>query len=1139
MSTIDLSRQATDPRKHYAGVRMQQGRVLTDDDFNEAAALDAEELRRTRLHAIGAYGTPDAGFLPSNFAVVGGRLDFTLSVGNLYLGGVRLEMHAPEHFLLQKDWLDFDPATDGAGAPANGATRTDLVWIETWQQPVTAIEDSELFEVALGGPDTSTRWRTMRRVHLAQGVTDTDCADAWATVSAGFAALGLMTQEFELATSAALRVSFTAPAGTGDLCAPPLPGGYLGAENQAVRVQMVDATHYTWGFDNASPLYRVQLSPKNGQMVKLTLLNQPRDAVHWPLTGQVVELLPWSAALANGERVAEVAGLICKVAVSYNPDDHTLELDTAVPASFGTRWKARSDKAEFFDGSAAEDFFYLRVWNRGDDLASPAAIPIATAALGNTGLQIAFTGGPLRRADHWIIAARPAAPDVVVPWVLGLVGGAAPNGIRRWRAPLALLEWSTVGGVTTATVLHDCRPPFLPLTRLRGCCTVTVGDGTQSFGMYASVQAAIDALPPNGGCVCVLPGLYTEAVRIQGRRNVTLHGCGPRSRIRAPDREGDKSIALVVFESTDVAVETLAFEGGSAAVIHVERSSVVRIEKCLIHYRDQRGAASPWPALFVDADQVEIEGNLIEALPDDLHRIFHPLAAAQRGGNALAGRGGIQLAGGCEHVSVARNVIVGGVGNGITLGSILRIEVNDPKGRRVPDIDIDDPCAPCDPTDSGTPPDGDNPTVRFASSGDLYDIAITDNVITRHGANGISVVRFFGISRSQGLVLVVVHGLSIAHNRITDCLRREVAQAPSATKLLLGYGGISLAFVTGLQIEGNVIVGNGRDWLTPVCGVFVLAADGVRIEHNQIVANGARNAEPLESAQPGVRAGVHIWLALSLPAAGTKAAGTTLAAVNRPRGGADPLRIHGNRIEQPLGRALFMLGAGPMHITDNRLLSEGTGAPATDAVASTVLVGNFGLSREWTTGLLMTLFLLLYFKLFKTTTGNDNAAKMICDLASKSRFMPGVWPRLPTGKLLFTDNQASFMMRDAPRGFGMASVLLLSLDDVAACDNQFEYHADARIMLADLLAIGSSVRSNDNRLAETFGRAYRSVLSLAMLNTAADNQSTHCIGAFGLMRAVHHNLVLAQAFCPNACGDAVSVVGHVVVGAQMAAAAHP
>ena len=41
MSSIDLSRQVDESLKHYAGVRMQQGRVLTDDDFNAAASLDA------------------------------------------------------------------------------------------------------------------------------------------------------------------------------------------------------------------------------------------------------------------------------------------------------------------------------------------------------------------------------------------------------------------------------------------------------------------------------------------------------------------------------------------------------------------------------------------------------------------------------------------------------------------------------------------------------------------------------------------------------------------------------------------------------------------------------------------------------------------------------------------------------------------------------------------------------------------------------------------------------------------------------------------------------------------------------------------------------------------------------------------
>lgn len=1143
MSTIDLSRQATDQRKHYDGVRMQQGRVLTDDDFNEAAVLAAEDMRRTRMHAIGAYGTPDAGFLPKNFAVAGGKLDFVLSAGTLYLGGLRLEMQAEEHYLLQKDWLNFDPATEAQAPPAEGQTRTDLVWIEAWQQPVTAVEDSELFEVALGGPDTSTRWRTMRRVHVAAGMAQSECAEAWAAAVAGFAASGTLNAEMELATGATLGVSFSAPLATGDLCAPPQPGGYLGAENQAIRVQMVDAAHYTWGFDNAAPLYRVKVSPKGGQLVKLTLLNQPKDAVHWPLKDQVVEILPWSAALANGERIAEVQGHLCKVAVSYNPDDHTLEIDAPMPAAFA-QWQNRGDKAEFFDGSADQDFLYLRVWNRGDDLASPAAIPIATPDLGHTGLRVAFAGGPLRLGDHWIIAARPAAPDAVVPWLLGLPAGAPPNGIRRYRAPIALIQWKTQGGATTGSMVHDCRPPFLPLTRIRNCCSVTVGDGNQSFGMFASIQAAVEALPPSGGTVCILPGRYEESVRVLGRRNVTLHGCGPRSRIVAPDLEGAKSTALFIADSSDIVVESLALEGGSAAVVEVRHCAAVRIAACLIQARARREFFSPWPAVFIDGQAVEVEDSIIEPLPDELERVFHKLAAGLRAQPAIAARGGIQLAGGCEYVRIAGNVIAGGTGNGITLGSIVRIDEKHPDGVHVPDIDIDDPCAPCDPADSGTPPAGGDDKVRYESAGDLYAIDIADNLIVRHGANGISVVRFFGFPAQQGgLVLVTVHGLRIACNRIVACLRRAVAQAPSKTKLLLGYGGISLAFASDLEIESNLIAGNGRNWLSPVCGVFVLAAEGLRIEHNRIAANGERNEEPVDSAQPGIRAGVHVWLAVSgqtTPSAKLHMTALDRASFGERRREGGQLRVHGNQIEQPLGRALFMLGAGPMAITDNRLASEGTGEPATDPVASTVLVGNAGFSREWTAGLLMSLAYLMYAALFKPTLGNAKLQllKLVCSMSKLSAAMPGLWTRLPTGKLMFNDNQVSFLMRDAPRGLDLSSVLLVSLDDVGACDNQFECHTQQRLLLADLLALGPSVRTSDNRLAETWGRAARSLLSAALLNTAADNQSTHCIAALGLKRAVHNNLVLAQAFCADACGDQAGVVGRIARAAQMAMASH-
>jgi hypothetical protein len=1134
MSTIDLSRQLGDQRKQYAGVRHQQGRVLTDDDFNEASSIEAEELRRTRIHAIGAYGAPGVGFLPASFAVSGGKLDFTLTPGELYLGGLRLETAGSEHFLEQKDWLNFDKATAPA-PPAPGVKRTDLVWIEAWQQPVTAVEDSELFEVALGGPDTSARWRTMRRVHVMSGVTGSACPAAWAAALASFAPMGAIAPDMEMTTTATLTAGFTAPVTVGDLCSPPQPGGYLGAENQAIRVQMVDAGHYTWGYNNAAPLYRAKISAKGGQNVLLKLLTLPRDAAHWPLKDMVVELLPWSAALPNGERVSEVAGHLCKVLVSYDPDNQTFEIDTPLLASEGfANWTGRGDKAQFNDpADPDDDYLYVRVWDRGDDLASPAAIPVATTKLGNTGLSVTFNGAPLRPGDHWIISARPAAPAAIVPWQLALPSGAAPNGIRRYRAPLGLIEWTgTAAGSATGVLIDDCRPPFLPLTRIRGCCTVTVGDGIESFGMFDTIAAALASLPPGGGSVCVLPGTFREAVVIDGLHNVTIHGCGPRSRIVAPDETSDGSTAVTITRSEDICVESLALEGGNGPVVAVRSSKAVRLADSLIQFRDAREDFSPWTAVYAEGKAIEIEDNIIEPLPAALERIFHKRAAPDRAEDADAARGGIQLGGGSVNVLVRGNVIVGGMGNGITLGSIRRIDEQNPDGSDIPDIDLEDPCAPCDPTDSSVPPDNGDGPVRFVSAGDLYEIEIADNVIARHGANGIAVVRFFGFSLKTGLELVTVHDLRIAGNRIAHCLRHAVAQPKSAMILFLGYGGISLALTTDLVIEGNVIEHNGRDWLTPVCGVFVLVADGLTIERNVIRANGVPGEEPAEAAQEGIRAGIHVWLALTLNLPGTVKYGQAKAMMAegaaRARQAGGQLRIHGNQVEQPLGRALFLLGAGPMAITDNRFLSEAMAEKVTDPMARTVLVANFGVSREWTLGLLLAAVLKVA-EAFGYNLGVD-----ACTVARLGVFTKGIWPRLPTGKLAFNDNQVSFLMRSAPKGADLSSVLLLSLDDVSACDNQFEYHVDGRVAVADLVAAGSSVRTSDNRLAETWGRAFFSVLSFGILNTADSNQSTHCLKANGIERAVAHNLVLGTAFCKELCGDDHGIESHLATGAKKA-----
>ena len=43
MSTKDISRFLFQPEKHYSSVRMQQGRVILDSDWNESERIDDEE----------------------------------------------------------------------------------------------------------------------------------------------------------------------------------------------------------------------------------------------------------------------------------------------------------------------------------------------------------------------------------------------------------------------------------------------------------------------------------------------------------------------------------------------------------------------------------------------------------------------------------------------------------------------------------------------------------------------------------------------------------------------------------------------------------------------------------------------------------------------------------------------------------------------------------------------------------------------------------------------------------------------------------------------------------------------------------------------------------------------------------------
>jgi hypothetical protein len=1125
MATVDLSRLSTDFLKRYSGVRMQQGRVLTDDDFNDAAILDEEDMRRTRVDVIGPVGSPDGGFVPKAPSVIGGKATFLLGAGTLYLGGLCLEQPADEPFHLQKDWLNFDPATDWPDVPV-ARSRVDLVWIEAWKQPVSAIEDSEKLDAVLGGADTAQNVRVLRRIGVTVGVAGADCGSAWASATQAWAvSLGTIGPDMELVTQARLRVTFNAPPNPGDLCSPPVAGGYLGAENQAVRVQMVDPTHYTWGFDNAAPLYRVQVRVvvQNGvQVTRVTMLTEPKDAMHWPLRDQIVEVLPWAAALPNGETLAESSGHLARVTVTYNPDDQTFDIDTPLPAGFGTKWQARADAADFFDGTPQDDYFFLRVWNRGDDATSPPAIPIANGQLGSTGLTVSFQGGPLRREDFWIIGARPATPDAVTPWTLENASGAPPHGVKRYRAPLGLIRWTATRGGALGEVIHDCRPPFQPLTRLRGCCTVTVGDGAASFGMYTKIQAAIDALPPRGGTVCVLPGIYDESVVIRNRTNIVVHGCDARSRVRAVAAEAGPRPAFLIETSQDIGIERLGIEAGPRSAVEIEESQRVAVRECVIQMRDE---PTIYASIFARGESLVIERNLID--------VFSPrgaIAAGIPGNGVLPGpfdgtepppplvlahatRGGIQLGGGCDGVLVRANVIRGGTWNGITLGSLL-VFVGSGRPEHTPDrpsaFDPCDPCRPVDTTDDPSDPDG---TVRVDSAGDLYDIEICDNRIEHMGANGISAVRFFNLAKQP--ILVKVNGLSVHHNRIRKCLRRQIQPPSEAMQWIVAYGGIVLALASDLRIHDNEIRENGVDHLEPVVGIFAIGVEGLLVDRNRIADNGPRNEEPPRNAKQGIRGGVWIWFAQSGGDSPEK----------RRTGGASgavtAVAIRDNEIVAPIGRPVTLFAAGPLVMARNRLLSRATTGRDLEQIATAVLLGNAGISNEWTLGLLG-IWLEAMF-------GGAGINQRICPLAKEAGNLDPQtgrpWPPLasfwPTGKTLVTENQITSDTTIVLRGAAYASIVAITLDDLAFTDNQCEIVSMDQVFQVDAFLAGGSVRIADNRFSETWMRVALSAQSFGLMNTTTDNQSTHCMRADALppgMLVFRDNLHFIDTFCPGECG---------------------
>ena len=563
----DISRTPDNRSEPNTGIVAQQGRVIVDHDLNTLQTIVNRRAEAEARDVIGPAGTPDDGFaisLPTGSPPSQGSppfwepplpltlgsepdKDFLINPGTMYVGGQRVVFPSRQAGKLityayfdQPDWSAPPPPTLSTDLP------NEAVYLEIIEQALSAVEDPNLLDVALGGVDTTGRLRQLRRV-VRSPIASTDCTEAWTELTARWLSAGLSfdPQTMRLEPTAKLLVSFDESQAAPDPCDPAVTGGYLGAENQLIRVQIsasglagspTTQPQLLWGYDNASFLYRVSGIAANGTMLQVA--RDPPDAFHTPQNGQVVEILRTASIITSapdetdptGQRtivrcVAEQTGFVTTLTQAYGAaisgnTTNFLVLAAALPTDY------LNDTNPLF----------VRIWQGLQSFTVGQAVdlvdPVKNAATGFAVTISAPAAEALAPGAYWQIAVRPSTPQLVYPERL-LSKPQPPDGPREWICPLAVIDWSQ-------PLVHDCRQIFDNLVTLTkrpagGCCTVNL---TPSDLTVNTLQTLIDraVLLAEQVTVCLGPGIYElpQPLRLNAAHNrLALSSCAGGATVQA------------------------------------------------------------------------------------------------------------------------------------------------------------------------------------------------------------------------------------------------------------------------------------------------------------------------------------------------------------------------------------------------------------------------------------------------------------------------------------------------------------------------------------------------------------------------------------------------------------------------------
>ena len=338
-------------------------------------------IRDTASDGLPTGGETPEGDLPGEVEDVASDLldilntDFQISqpgledAGRLHVDGYPAVLVQDTLYSLQADPSD-PPITT---PPAGSGTREDTVYLDVWEEPVTFVEDPDIREIALGGPDTSTRRRLRQCVRVAQGGP---------MPSGDGRGHGLLATE----------------------------GAYTGRDNRLFRIEIEDAGElgaatFRWSDENASTIARVTRTIASGSR---TIVVEDGTAF---LARDFILI-----RCGFREEHARIASVLDDVITSTNRSQTRTTSPTARGSSAGTRSRCRSPS------TTSTRWSRRRSRSR---MACSSASAAATSAAATTG----------RSAPRYL--ARDQSAGVDPNTRIEDLGFVRPHGVKHHYAPLA------------------------------------------------------------------------------------------------------------------------------------------------------------------------------------------------------------------------------------------------------------------------------------------------------------------------------------------------------------------------------------------------------------------------------------------------------------------------------------------------------------------------------------------------------------------------------------------------------------------------------------------------------------------------------------------------------------------------------